>query len=103
MSRCAYCGGGITAFDIVSRTRTARYHEDCRTRELGLPYEPWLPIRIVMFLWDMRFAAWNVLKSLWGELAGSQSALGDQSEYRSKRSARERSDEIGMKHGDPWL
>ena len=92
MSRCAYCGGGITAFDIVSRTRTARYHEDCRTRELGLPYEPWLPVRIVLFLWDAL-----------ASLMDSEKGLGDPSEYRRKRSARERSDDIGMKHGDPWL
>ena len=92
MSRCAHCGAGITAFDIVSRTRTARYHEDCRTRELGLPYEPWFPIRVVLALRDAL-----------AHLLDSERALGDPAEYRSKRSARERSDEMGMKHGDPWL
>ena len=92
MSRCAHCGGGITAFDIVSRTRTARYHEDCRTRELGLPYEPWFPIRVVLALRDAL-----------AHLLDSERALGDPSNYRIKRSARERSDEMGMKHGDPWL
>ena len=92
MSRCAYCGGGITAFDIVSRTRTARYHEDCRTRELGLPYEPWLPIRVVLAIRDAL-----------ASLLNSERALGNPSDYRRKRSARERSDEMGMKHGDPWL
>ena len=92
MSRCAHCGGGITAFDIVSRTRTARYHEDCRTRELGLPYEPWFPIRVALALRDAL-----------ASLLNSERALGDPLKYRSKRSARERSDEMGMKHGDPWL
>ena len=92
MSRCAYCGGGITAFDIVSRTRTARYHEDCRTRDLGLPYEPWFPIRVVLALRDAL-----------ASLLDSEKVLGDPSEYRSERSPRERSNEMGMKHGDPWL
>ena len=96
MSRCAYCGGGITAFDIVSRTRTARYHEDCRTRELGLPYEPWFPIRVVLALRD-------ALAYLLGALLDLASAPRDPSDHRRKRSARERSDEMGMKHGDPWL
>ena len=99
MNRCAYCGAGITAFDIVSRTRTARYHEDCRTRELGLPYEPWLPIRIILFLWDMRFAAWDGVKLLWGELTGSKRSLGNSS--RTKREEKIR--DSAIKHSDPWL
>jgi len=70
MSGCAHCGAGITAFDIVSRTRTARYHEDCRTRELGLPYEPWFPIRVALALRD-------ALTSL----LDSERALGDPAEY----------------------
>ena len=96
MSGRAHCGGGITAFDIVSRTRTARYHEDCRTRELGLPYEPWFPIRVALALRD-------ALAHLLAALLDSEGALGSPSGYRNKRSARERSDEMGMKHGDPWL
>ena len=104
MDACPYCGGGITAFDIVSRTRTARYHEDCRTRELGLPYEPWLPIRIVLFLWDARFAAWNVVRVVWGELGGSKRSLGRALDLTRPNAAREeKARDEAMKHRDLWL
>ena len=93
MNRCAYCGAGITAFDIVSRTRTARYHEDCRTRELGLPYEPWLPIRLILFIWDgVRFILRESIKAFRNPLGNSPS-----------QSARERADDAAMKHRDLWL
>ena len=93
MSRCAYCGAGITAFDIVSRTRTARYHEDCRTRELGLPYEPWLPIRLILFVWDgVRILLRESIKAFRNPLGNAPS-----------QSTRERADDAAMKHRDLWL
>ena len=100
MSRCAHCGGGITAFDIVSRTRTARYHEDCRTRELGLPYEPWLPIRVVLFVWDGVRFIWDGLGII---LRESKKELRNPLGNASNQSERERADDAAMKHRDPWL
>ena len=93
MDRCPYCGGGISAFDITARTRTARYHEDCRTRELGLPYEPWLPIRLILFVWDgVRILLRESIKAFRNPLGNAPS-----------QSARERADDAAMKHRDLWL
>ena len=92
MDKCPYCGRKVSGLELSARTRTARYHEDCRYRELGLPPEPWMPIRIAL-----------AVRDLLALLMDSPKALGNPSEYKSERSPRERSDEIGMKHGDPWL
>ena len=95
MDGCAYCGRNIGGLELSVRTRTARYHEDCRTRELGLPPEPCMLIRVVLFIWE------DAIPFLWGTL---QLILNKEpSENTRGRSPRERSDETGMKHGDPWL
>ena len=92
MDTCPYCARKVSGLELSARVRAARYHEDCRRRELGLPPEPWMPIRVFLAIRDALAL-----------LLHSEKALGDPSEYQSERSPREKSDEIGMKHGDPWL
>ena len=60
-----------------------------------MPPEPWMLIRVVLFIWE------DAIPFLWGTL---QHILNKEpSENTRGRSPRERSDEMGMKHGDPWL
>ena len=108
MAGCAYCGRNIGGLELSVRTRTARYHEDCRLRELGLPPEPWMLIRVILFIWEdaIPFLWKRLIPFLIDALASpldSEKTHGDPSEYRRERSPRECSNEMGMKHGDPWL
>ena len=98
MDACPYCGRKVSGLELSSRTRAARYHEDCRNRELGLPPEPWMPVRVALFLWEdaMPFL-WNTLRSVWAELR--KAPLG----HAGERSPRDQADDAAMKHRDLWL
>ena len=104
MDACPYCARKVSGLELSARVRAARYHEDCRHRELGLPPEPWMPIRVALFLWDARFAAWNVVRVVWGELAGSKRSLGRALDLTRPNAAREeKARDEAMKHRDLWL
>lgn len=93
MNVCPSCGRKVSGLELSVRVRAVRYHEDCRRRELGLPPEPWMPIRVALFLWDMLRAIYTVAKEELSNPLGNASA----------KSPRERSDDAAMKHRDLWL
>lgn len=64
MDACPYCGRKVSGLELSARVRAARYHEDCRYKELGLPPEPWMPIRVILFLRDALMSLMDSEKGL---------------------------------------
>lgn len=101
MDTCPYCARKVSGLELSARVRAARYHEDCRRRELGLPPEPWMPIRIALFLWeDALPLLWNALRAIY---TVAKEELSNPLSNASAKSPRERSDNEAMKHRDLWL